>query len=584
MRLSFRGRLFYLFLLLFVLVGSLAGLILERTLSRRIEAAVSDQLWSLTGVARATLSQTGSSDDPLVVDPVVDSLAKEAGFMLAVVSSSGRLIGDSRLILPQLKGAPSFRQDEQILEAIETGRSFRQRTLWPFEERLIVSARSFVDRSGQGVVLAASTRRQIDALQGDLRNRLVGIGLLAFVLSALFAALGSHVITGRLRTVVRRLKAHGEDHEEELPDLHRTPEDLEGLTASVDLLLAQANELVDSLAGERDRFGAVLQAMDAGVIVLDASGAIELMNRRARKMLKLPKSALGSTLEEHTEFPALEALADVSVNESVSEEIERAGPPLQTFLISATPVAAGGKVLVLRDLTPVRRVERMRRDFVANVSHELRTPIAIIQAQSETLLEGALSDEVMAKQFLSSMQRQALRVTTLVNDLLDLAQIEAGQRELEREDVSVVAAARRAADGLAEKARQRDLRLEIDPSADEVAFVNPGALEQVLVNLLENAIKYTNPGTAIVLKGRAESKRRLRLEVWDEGPGIPVELQGRVFERFFRVDKGRSRDLGGTGLGLAIVKHLVSQMGGRVGVSQREPNGAIFWFTVRLSK
>ena len=142
----------------------------------------------------------------------------------------------------------------------------------------------------------------------------------------------------------------------------------------------------------------------------------------------------------------------------------------------------------------------------------------------------------------------------------------------------------RAADGLAEKARQRDLRLEIDPSADEVAFVNPGALEQVLVNLLENAIKYTNPGTAIVLKGRAESKRRLRLEVWDEGPGIPVELQGRVFERFFRVDKGRSRDLGGTGLGLAIVKHLVSQMGGRVGVSQREPNGAIFWFTVRLSK
>ena len=115
------------------------------------------------------------------------------------------------------------------------------------------------------------------------------------------------------------------------------------------MLMAQAKEIVDSLDGERDRFGAVLQAMDAGVIVLDASGAIELMNRRARKMLKLPKSALGSTLEEHTEFPALEALADVSVNESVSEEIERAGPPLQTFLVSATPVAAGGKVLVLRD-------------------------------------------------------------------------------------------------------------------------------------------------------------------------------------------------------------------------------------------
>ena len=221
-------------------------------------------------------------------------------------------------------------------------------------------------------------------------------------------------------------------------------------------------------------------------------------------MLKLPKSALGSTLEEHTEFPALEALADVSVNESVSEEIERAGPPLQTFLVSATPVAAGGKVLVLRDLTPVRRVERMRRDFVANVSHELRTPIAIIQAQSETLLEGALSDEVMAKQFLSSMQRQALRVTTLVNDLLDLAQIEAVSDE--REDVS---GSQRRAERLTGSLKSTPARPApgIDPSADEVAFVNPGALEQVLVNLLENAIKYTNPGTAIVLKGwRAESE------------------------------------------------------------------------------
>ena len=584
MRLSFRGRLFSLFLSLFLVVGLLAGLVLERTLSDRIESAVADQLWSLTGVGRAMLAQLPSIDDPFIVDPVVDSLARESGFVVLVVSGQGRLIGDSRLIIPQIKDAPSFVDELEFKEAVTLGRGANQRSLWPFEERLILSARPFVDGTGQGIVIAASPRRQVEALQTDLRMRLLAIGLLSFVLSAIFAALGSHLITGRLRKVVSRLKAHGEDHEEELPDLNRTPDDLEGLTASLDLLLAQANDLVDSLAGERDRFGAVLQAMDAGVMVLDPQGSIELMNRRARKMLKLPKSALGGTIEEHANFPALEALADVSSTESLTEEIERMGPPLQTFLVSAAPVAAGGKVLVLRDLTPVRRVERMRRDFVANVSHELRTPVAIILAQSENLLDGALDDQEMAQKFLSSMHRQAERVTSLINDLLDLARIEAGQRELEREDVSIAAAARRAADGLASKAKKRDLRLEIDVPSGQTAFVNASALEQVLVNLLENAIKYTNEGTAIVLKAQPDGKKRLRLEVWDEGPGIPTELQNRVFERFYRVDKGRSRDLGGTGLGLAIVKHLVGQMGGRVGVDAREPNGAIFWFTVRRSQ
>ena len=582
MSIGFRGRLFGLFLLLFVLVGSVAGLFLERTFSRQIEAAVGDQLWSLTGVARAMVSNTAS--DPYHVDPIVDSLAHEADQIVIVIDAQGRMIGDSRLIIPQLKDAPSFLQAPEVEQALKSGRGASRRAIWPYQDSLIVSARPFVQGSGKGVVLAASPTQRLQSLQSDLRNRLLAIGLLAFVLSAIFAALGSHLITGRLRTVVRRLKAHGEDQEEELPDLHRAGDDLAGLTASVDLLLAQANDLVDSLAGERDRFGAVLQAMDAGVIVLDPNDTIELMNRRARKMLGLSKSALGSPIEDQVNLPSLEALIQVDGKESVTEELELAGPPTQYILVSVTPVSLGGKVLVLRDLTPFRRFEKMRRDFVANVSHELRTPVAIIQAQAETLLDGALEDHEVATNFLGSMHRQAERVGALVTDLLDLARIEAGQRELDREDVSIISAALRAVDGLKSEAKARDLELRIEVTRDRIASVNQGAFEQVLVNLLENAIKYTNPGTAIVLKACSDGRKRLRLEVWDEGPGIPADVSGRVFERFFRVDKGRSREMGGTGLGLAIVKNLVEQMGGRCGVDGRDPNGSIFWFTVRRAQ
>jgi len=581
-RVGFRGRLFGLFLLLFVLVGSVAGLFLERTFSRQIEAAVGDQLWSLTGVARAMVANV--PPDPYQVDPIIDSLAREADQIVIVIDAKGRVIGDSRLIIPQLKDAPSFRDAAEVEQALDSGRGATRRAVWPYQDELIVSARPFVQGSGQGVVLAASPARRVQSLQRDLRTRLLAIGFLAFILSAIFAALGSHLITSRLRAVVHRLEAHGQDQAEALPDLHRAGDDLAGLSASVDLLLAQANDLVDSLAGERDRFGAVLQAMDAGVIVLDPNDTIELMNRRARKMLGLSKSALGSPIEDQVDLPSLEALIQVEGEESVTEELELAGPPTQYVLVSVTPVSLGGKVLVLRDLTPFRRLEKMRRDFVANVSHELRTPVAIIQAQAETLLDGALEDQEMATSFLGSMHRQAERVGVLVTDLLDLARIEAGQRELDRQDVSIVSAARRAADGLKSEAKVRDLELRVEVEQDRIASVNQGAFEQVLVNLLENAIKYTNPGTCIVLKARSESRKRLRLEVWDEGPGIPADVRGRVFERFFRVDKGRSREMGGTGLGLAIVKNLVEQMGGRCGVDGRDPNGSIFWFTVRRAQ
>jgi two-component system phosphate regulon sensor histidine kinase PhoR len=218
----------------------------------------------------------------------------------------------------------------------------------------------------------------------------------------------------------------------------------------------------------------------------------------------------------------------------------------------------------------------MRRDFVANVSHELRTPVSVIRANTETLLEGALEDSEFAPKLIDAVHRNAERLTLIINDLLDLSRLEAGSYSLHSGRSCVRTVAERVAESLHEKADAKKSTIIVDLDPELAVMTDEAALFQVLVNYVENAIKYTPEGSTIRMEAHRR-KTKVRTSVRDNGPGIPAEYRNRIFERFFRVDPGRSREMGGTGLGLAIVKHLVEVMGGRVGVSPVEPNGSSFW-------
>lgn len=231
---------------------------------------------------------------------------------------------------------------------------------------------------------------------------------------------------------------------------------------------------------------------------------------------------------------------------------------------------------VLIDGSAARSLERLRRDFVANVSHELRTPVAVIRANAETLLDGALDDRPAALRFLGAIERQAHNLSRLIDDLLDIARIEADEAVLELGPVEVQALVRRCVDGVTERARKAEVRVACTVDQPVVVSANEGALDQILLNLVENAVRYNQPGGSVEVRA-VRLNGSVRIEVEDDGLGVSDADRARLFERFYRVDTGRSRETGGTGLGLSIVKHLVESMGGRVGLESELGRGSVFF-------
>jgi two-component system, OmpR family, phosphate regulon sensor histidine kinase PhoR len=248
--------------------------------------------------------------------------------------------------------------------------------------------------------------------------------------------------------------------------------------------------------------------------------------------------------------------------------------PRKVYLVHLAPLLRGEVLLLLRDVTDAKRLEAIRRDFVANASHELRTPVAAIRAAAETLQAGAVGDPASARSFVEIISRHAERLARLTQDLLDLSRIETRQRPIALEPIALLPLVRQVLQLFEEPGRAKSLVLAVNVPAGLAVRADARALEQVLVNLVENAVKYTAAGTVSVRAARSEEG--VLLEVVDTGPGIDRHHLPRLFERFYRVDTGRSRDEGGTGLGLAIVKHLVQGMGGEVGV-ESDATGSRFW-------
>ncbi len=341
------------------------------------------------------------------------------------------------------------------------------------------------------------------------------------------------------------------------------------------------------LEGDREQLRTVLRDMVEGVVALDGSQRILFANDQAIRLLDLPPGgAVGRRFWEVLRQRPLLNLVDRAMKrpEPVHEELDWNGVVARSLAVHAARLSAGsgGVVVVLHNTTELRRLERVRQEFAANVSHELKTPLAVIRACVETLIDGAVDDHEARDRFLKQIDEQAARLHALILDLLNLARIESGAELFEFGRVSVEAIVRPCVERHRARAEARRQTLRVaDAPADLAVWADEEALEQILDNLLDNAVKYTPEGGRVTVGWRTEDGQ-VALEVADTGVGIPDADLARVFERFYRVDKARSREVGGTGLGLAIVKHLVQAMSGSVRAASRVGQGTTF--TVRLPR
>ena len=351
--------------------------------------------------------------------------------------------------------------------------------------------------------------------------------------------------------------------------------DLDAVGTLINRMADDAQRTLGELRGERDLLGSVLDSMTQGVIALDGDRRITLINPAARRIFALPGVPIGERFADQITVPEALALVD-AMRADATAEFTTAGSVRALARVTAQR-SGEGHLLVLDDVTAIRRLETIRRDFVANVSHELRTPVSVIRANAETLQAGGKDDPAFAGRLVDGLHRNAERLARIVADLLDLSRLDAGHYRLDRTALPLgvaVGLASSAVEALA-SARQATIVSEIPP--DAIVQADPKALDQVLVNLLDNAVKYSPIGGRVVVRIRPRGAL-LRVEITDEGPGIAADHRDRIFERFYRVDPGRSRDVGGTGLGLSIAKHLIETMGGTVGVDANHPTGSVFWF------
>jgi two-component system phosphate regulon sensor histidine kinase PhoR len=340
---------------------------------------------------------------------------------------------------------------------------------------------------------------------------------------------------------------------------------------------------LEELEADRARLTAILSGMVEGVLVVDGDGGLRLVNEAARRMLNLESTLLGRHYVEAVRQPGVVGQVRAALEgeqrppiEVPLDSVSGPGGGPRIFRAQATPASAGGAVLVLHDISDLRRVDRVRRDFVANVSHELRTPLTAVRGYIEALMDDS-ADPGQRKKFLEVIDRQTSRMERLVRDLLRLARLDAQQERVDLQPIQVDALFRAVAADFSHRLDQQSIR--IDTSVEAAAAVidaDPVKIHDALRNLIENAVNYSAAGGRIELAARVEVDRVL-LTVQDDGPGLPDADLSRVFERFYRVDQSRTSDPGGTGLGLSIVRHLVELHGGRVRAeNRRDRTGAVF--------
>ncbi len=509
---------------------------------------------ALEGEAR--LVRDALPADSAAWGPVVQRMAAVTTHRITLVDPSGRVIMDSEVPASQLGTLENHGNRPEIAAALAGGTGSAGRESASLARRLLYVAVP----GGPGVVRVAASVEQVDRTVRQAQRSIVIAALLALLVGTVLAFVAGQAVARPLTGIISAAGAISAGAAPRFP--HSGIPDIDALVRALRDLHVRFTDRLGALRQEQEETTAMIDAMAEGVIAADQRGRVLNANASARRMLGYAPSVRMPDLPQLFRAKAARGVIDAALrgNSVAGRELEMDDRILS---FGARPFQGGGLVLVMRDVTEIRRLEAVRRDFVANVSHELKTPLTSISGYSETLLTDQPDPET-TRRFLQVILVNARRMQRLVDSLLDLSRIESGrwQPALENVDVrgvmeSVVADCRDRAAG-----RSLVIEVQVTPVAERMV-ADEDALRHVLLNLIDNALRYTPPGGTVVCRA-SEEDGGITISVSDTGSGITRDHLPRIFERFYRADPSRSRDEGGTGLGLAIVKHLVEAHGGRV--------------------
>ncbi len=520
-------------------------------------------------------------------DARADSLGRLAEARITIVSRDGTVLGDSDVDASLIASVENHAGRPEIAQALAGGYGTDTRYSSTLHDRMVYMAVPFGrDRALAGVVRAAVPLTSIDHAVAQFRTAILLSSLLALGVAVILSSLAATWMARPLRslTAAARGMAAG--------DLARRigiagRDEIGQLGAAIDDLAGNLQETLHRLREDLDLREHILHDLREGVILLDSEGRVAMVNNALREMWLLTGDPTGHLPLEVTRQAEIHRLFERTrqTGQEQTAKIETAGVRPRHFLAHAAPLSGGtgGLLGVFIDVTELRRLETVRRDFVANVSHELRTPVATIRSAAETLRAGAQQDPESATSFLAIIERSAERMGRLVDDLLELSRIEAGEYRLNLAPLAAGEVVEPVLAAFAKTAAGKEIRFSLDiPASLPPVRADRNALEQVLTNLVGNAVKYSSAGARVTVRAELAGDH-VRIAVADTGPGIEPQHLPRLFERFYRADAGRSRELGGTGLGLAIVRHLVEAMSGTVGVKSVPGEGSTFFFDLPVA-
>jgi len=583
-----RSRIFFIVFVLLTISIAITYVVAERDLNNTFKEQTLNELEKKANLLAISVGSLTRFDDINAADLFANELGSATNSRVTFIKNDGQVIGDSELDFDEISIIDNHGNRSEVIDALKNGAGWSSRYSSTLNQDLLYFAIQDNEDVYPNIIRISVPITYIDNITDTLGLSVLLLFVVVFIVSAIASGVSANYLYSNIQELANVASniSKGKTISDDIDALPTQRDDEFGTVArSISQLSEDLKNQIKIIAKQRDQFGLVLDDLGEGIIVTNKKGKVVFTNEQASIILNT-ENLFDRNIKEF-DIPALNYLfkrVKSKKRADIEFEIEINRRTTKWVLGSMNQSKTTGQfILVLHDITQLRQLNSMRRDFISNLSHELRTPVSVIRANSETLLDGALEDKKEAKIFSKAILHNAERLTSMVSDLIDLSRIDYGDLKLNIVEVNLDNFIKSFIDSMKSVMKKKDIYIEYQPRHKKNIMADVQALERVMNNLIDNAFKYSPKGSVIEIS-TITNNNHIKINVADQGSGISEIDQEYIFDRFYRTASARASENKGSGLGLAIVKNLINSLNGEVGVSNRPEGGSIFWFTLPIYK